>query len=342
MDHLVPTFLPQVQHQDNAHSKRIYTIQATTNLIVSGSADGSIRVWSKRQAALTLPPLISPNQQASILAVAVSEELDIVLGGNSLGNITIWRLSNGVLLHTQGCHKEAVLAISLDKSTVVTTSRDQTALVWDLETEPCGMHLRHTLRGHSMAVLSARLSEQYIYTSSGDKTFRLWDRDSGSLVRDVAQNASANQFQLIESTIVLCACTDNTVRLSNIESGTDLACLQGHTNVVRAVEVIEKADSRADSKSSIDYLQVASASYDGTIRIWAIHHKESIPWTCLRILSFSDMVLTPLPSLSRHAMETSLATGTVEVHRVMDMALDGRFLYCCGEAAEIVCWHLPE
>lgn len=331
MDHLVPTFLPQAQHHDNAHSKRIYAIQASPDFIVSGSADGSIRVWSNRQGTLTLPPLISPNQQASIIAVIVSEELDIILGGNSLGDVIIWRLSSGLFLHTQRCHQDAILSISLDKSTIVTTSRDQTALVWKLETESsCSMNLRHKLLGHSIAVLNAQLSEQFIYTSSGNKTFRLWDRDSGSLVKEVAQNASANQFQLVESTVVLCACTDSTVRLSDIESGTDLACLQGHTNVVRAVEIISKANSP-------DYLQVASASYDGTVRIWAIHYKESIPWTCLCILPFSDIVRTPLPSLSGH-----LAAGGMDVHRVMDMVLDRGSLYCCGEAAEIICWHLPE
>jgi F-box and WD-40 domain protein 1/11 len=98
----------------DGHTARIYALQQSARYVVSGSADGSVRIWPKTDTHPALPPLHG-DPQAAIVTVEVSEELDIVVGGDSRGNITVWRLSDGTHLQTQSAHDDTVLALALDK-----------------------------------------------------------------------------------------------------------------------------------------------------------------------------------------------------------------------------------
>jgi F-box and WD-40 domain protein 1/11 len=170
------------------------------------------------------------------VTVEVSEELDIVVGGDTRGNITVWRVSDGAQLRTQSAHDDTVLALALDKATLVSASRDQCAKVWNVDLQPFSLQLRHTLLGHDKPVLGVQITPSYIYTSSSDHTVRIWSQKSGKHVRSLEPVASIVAFKIRETTagtLLLGTCTDSTARLYNVETGAELACLEGHTNIVR-------------------------------------------------------------------------------------------------------------
>lgn len=327
-------YLPTRDHQSAAHTKPIYAISASANYIVSSSADGSIRVWSKERGDLALDPLLGSCPGAGSRAIVLSEELDVVVGSDSKGNINVWRLSDGQHLQTQQAHQDGVLALTLEATTLVSTSRDQSAIVWELTTGHDTQHSlqrRHTLQGLTAAVLAAYLSHDCIFASSGDKTLWIWNRRSGDLIKTIRMGASIAHLEVIENTgsrQVIAACTDSTIRLYDVEEEVELACLYGHTNVVRSVCVL-----RAKEGNNLPrHIQIASASYDGTVRVWSVQQEPPFAYQCLYQLSFSDAVRTPLPFFDKQTARTTL--------RIVDMLVDNTCLYRCGEGAEVICWSL--
>jgi WD40 repeat protein len=144
-----------------------------------------------------------------------------------------------------------------------------------------------------MAVLAVQLSNSRIYTSSGDKSVRIWDTHSGKLIHKLEGLTSIARFQVKEDASdaerLIGACTDGTVRLYNTETGAELACLKGHTNVVSSVEFLDP------DVADTGHIGVASASYDGTVRLWTILEEPIFSWKCVSEFSFSDVVVTPRP-----------------------------------------------
>jgi F-box and WD-40 domain protein 1/11 len=215
--------------------------------------------------------------------------------------------------------------------------------------EEVELELRHTLSGHAMNVAAAQISldGRYMYTASGDRSLRIWDLESGTCVKKLDGVASMLQFQLIQGgrgTTVLGACTDSTVRLYkiNMEDGTCTvkSCLEGHMNVVRSVKIF--GDFRGRRGAGKDW-KIVSVSYDGTVKIWGRteEKEESLGWECVKTLSFSDEVLTPFTVLNHQEVTDEGFVNVKHVpSKVLDVQVDGTWVYCCGEGAEILAWEL--
>lgn len=122
--------IPRADRRDDAHTNRIYSLRATPNFLVTGSYDRTVRVWSKSDRALALPPLTG--HQSSVLVVEVSEELDLVCSGDGLGQVFLWSLSNGNLLSKANAHDVSVFSFSREARNLVSTSRDKTAKLWQI------------------------------------------------------------------------------------------------------------------------------------------------------------------------------------------------------------------
>ncbi|KAH4601726.1 hypothetical protein HBI68_141940 [Parastagonospora nodorum] len=350
------SFLLSLDRPNNLHAAPVLALRVSANYVVTGGADTSVRVWLKSNGNLTIPALLG-DPKASFKTVEVSEELGLVFGGDGKGNITVWRLSDGKLLLVQSAHKDTVLSLALDKNTLISTSRDQVAKVWELETTD-GLHstrlqLSHTLQGHTMAVLDAKAANNRIYTSSGDRSIRIWDKHSGNLIRELEGVASITCFQLRKNAAgteqLVGACTDGTIRIYNTETGAELACLEGHTNVVSSVQPL-KEDSAGDGT-----IYVASASYDGRVRLWKLPEGDLSSGKCVTQLSFTDAVVTPLslpgslkanndpvdPAREEERQRRDLERqGEMLVHRVFAMQVSEGYLYCGGEGAHVVAWNL--
>jgi WD40 repeat protein len=331
-------YVPRLDDPSPTHSARVLALQVSANYIVSSSVDYSVRVWSKRDRVLALPPLFG-HPKATIKAVEISEELGLVFGGDHRGNIVAWRLSDGERLLVHPAHSDIVLALALDKTTLASTSRDQSAKVWQIQIEMpelCILQLQHNLLGHNQAVLAVQLSSHSIYTSSGNKDLRIWDRLSGTLLKSLECLASAASFQVrhdATGTQLIGAYTDGMVRVYDLDKGVEVACLEGHTGPVCSVKLVDAGLAGSTS----EYPRIASASYDGTIRLWARQQGSQFSWEIVDILSFSDAVISPVPTLPQ--ARSTIQEGK-NVYRAADIAVCGHYLYCCGEGSHIVVWHL--
>ena len=95
------------------------------------------------------------------------------------GEVTIWDVSTGNVLHRWRAHDDAIhgLALSPDGALLATGSYDQQIKIWNAST---AAEIR-TLKGHNGAVfgLAFRPDGAILASASADRTIKLWDVQSG-------------------------------------------------------------------------------------------------------------------------------------------------------------------
>jgi|GEM_PF-3654699 WD40 repeat protein len=122
-----------------------------------------------------------------IYSVKFSPDETMVLEGSDK-DARIWSVEGNNLLDTLRGHTDRVFSVgySPDGKMAVTSSRDMTAIIWDVSGVKNGIAGRaiHTLKGHTGFVSSACFSPDgtEVLTASQDKTIKLWDATTGELL----------------------------------------------------------------------------------------------------------------------------------------------------------------
>ena len=122
------------------------------------------------------------------LAVAFSPDGLLATGGED-GSVQLHRddadSQTFNFLSSETGHTDHVHCVLFSSSspTLVSGSRDHTAIVWNFKQ---GLEAIHTLTGHTRNVMAAIfLSDSTIATCSTDETIRIWSSDTGECVREL-------------------------------------------------------------------------------------------------------------------------------------------------------------
>ena len=172
--------------------------------------------------------------------------------GRSFCRLTLW-------------HDGAVNAASFspDGRTVVTTSWDRTARLWDAES---GKELLRLTHDAEVWAASFSPDGRTVATASDDKTARLWDAAGGNELHRLAHDGPvyAVSFSPDGRTLVT-ASRDGTARVWDVAGGTELYRL-------RHEDAVWGASFSPDGRT------IATASRDGTARLWDAAGKELRPF----------------------------------------------------------------
>ncbi len=149
--------------------------------IVSGSEDGTVRVWdlARREERLVLR-----GHQGPVHAAAFSPDGARIVSGSEDGTVRLWNAATGAELLVAGGHEGPVSAagFSSDGARIVSGSEDGTVRVWDAAD---GEDLL-ALRDHRSGVTAAAFSPDGAWITSGadDRTVRAWvvGKDDAALV----------------------------------------------------------------------------------------------------------------------------------------------------------------
>src|SRR5580704_15544124 len=145
---------------------------------------------------------------------------------------------------------------SPDGASVVTSSWDGTARVWNAHTGA----VTATLSGHKFWVNSAAFSPDggRVATASWDKTARVWDAKTGAVLATLAGHSDRVNGAAFspDGSRAVTASFDTTARIWNAETGAALATLSGHTTWVWSAAF------------SPDGTRVVTVSDDKTARLW--------------------------------------------------------------------------
>lgn len=224
-------------------------------------------------------------------AVVFTPDSTRLLSGGQDTRIAVLDVRTGELVGELLGHEKVVndLAVATDGTTVVSASSDRTVRVWDLASS----RQTHVLEGHRDAVIAVALAPdgQEAITGGYDGRIRRWNLRDGTCVDE--QRSPLKRIAAVVWT------TDGT---RTLEAG------QGPMVVVRDTSghVTTELDTEAPAVIGLDVAPdgqlLATAGYDGTVKLWHAH-----TWELIRQLRVSDRANAVAFSRGGHLLAAAAA-----------------------------------
>lgn len=249
------------------HELDVRGVTAVSNdIIVSGSRDGTARLWDLQYKLDTLSNgeicFTSPTSSFvnAVQHVPLGEELLVAVGGKDavvyLTDIhdSFAKPGDDFGKYQLVGHQGNVCSLNYYGGYLVSGSWDCTAKVWDLAT----FTVKYDLVGHSASVWDVQVvdAEQNIFlTCSADRTIRKWQGDKeigrfqghNDVIRKLLVLPGGNKF--------VSASNDCTLKVWDLHSGHVLQTLHGHDSFVYDLALLSNGD-------------IVSTAEDRTVRIW--------------------------------------------------------------------------
>lgn len=291
----------QLQPLDSGNARRlacerdpgdfVYTASVTRDerFVAVGCYRGRVLVW---ELAAPDRPKHDYTHRVSdpitVTALAFSGDGQYLASGDARGAVHVWTLgprapgiagegtasTRAPVVHNDRSPIRALGFHPADSRFLVTAGDDARAVVWELDLvnhrlkpQAPGQKVRWSLR-HERPVIAARFaprldSPRQLLTVS-DKTVRIWADDGLDSRRghdDFVREANASD----DGELLVTAGADGTARLWSTRAGGSVAILRGHRGGV------SKAIFAPATPGDEDTVRIATASDDGTVRIWRIN-----------------------------------------------------------------------
>ena len=204
-----------------------------------------------------------------ILTVTFSPNGQILVTGDTNGEISLWLVATGKKLANWQAHQDWIrsIAFSPDSTILASGSKDKTIKLWNTNNYQC----LQTLKGHTDEVWSVVFSPQELKLASGsnDKTVRIWNLETkeSRIFEQHTQQVQSVAFSF-DGTKLASGSEDKTIRIWDMNTGKCERVLAEHTGRVWSVAFHPHN------------LTLASSSDDQTIRLWDINKGK-----CLHILN---------------------------------------------------------
>ncbi|MGB7273541.1 MAG: DnaJ domain-containing protein, partial [Geitlerinemataceae cyanobacterium] len=248
-------------------------LSPTQHTIVSGSSDGSIKIWDRIRG--NLKQILNGHTDA-VRSVKISSDGKFLVSGSVDRTLRIWSLDRSQTLQTLTGHSGCVTSVDLssDDRTIASGSTDRTVKLWDLQTG----ELRRTLTGHSSTVLSISIAPngKTIATASSNEVI-IWEIQTGECIQDLAGNSpvifSPDGYRLVTGDL------QNNLRIwqQSVRKKDDRSVLFGKwwkalgVNIDASLEEVKLAYRRLarlyhpdlnPSKEAIERMQALNKAYD--------------------------------------------------------------------------------
>jgi WD40 repeat protein len=241
---------------------RAVALSADGKRAVSGSIDGTVRVWDLEG---NQPPRVLEGHTDWVFAVALSADGRRAVSGSADNTLRIWYLEGEQSPRILEGHTDKVYAVALsaDGNCAVSGSADHTLRVWDLEGNKPPLILNGYTREISAVALSAE--GRRVVFGSDDYTVRVWDLEGNEPPRILEGNMDWFNAVLTLATDgkrAVSGSRDSMLRVWDLEGNEPPRVLEGHTVMVNAVALT------ADGKYAI------SGSCDKTLRVWNLEGNQ--------------------------------------------------------------------
>ncbi|MBP7961458.1 MAG: WD40 repeat domain-containing protein [Caldilineaceae bacterium] len=252
--------------------------------LATASLDGYMRLWDAENGNLVFESAAG-HQGEAVNGLAYSPNGQLLATGGDDNNVTVWRIldRSAVPQLTLLGHTDGIYDVAFhpSKPLLASVSRDKTTRIWDISEDAAATSPKLTLYGHTDTIFDVSFSTngRCLATASLDRTVKLWDTDSGRL----------------------------------------LQTLSGHDADVFGVTFLPESGIPEEAPTQLCGLELATASSDGTIRIWNIAASgEQQP-----LVGHTDAVETVVYSPD----ETLLATGGSDGAAIFWDSKSGKLLF---------------
>jgi F-box and WD-40 domain protein 1/11 len=335
--------LPHPSHPEDVHADAVYGVHLQGDHLVSVSADHTARVWDLKTQRLLYPPLVGYTGSITAVQFDAAAHADVVITGDTVGNVMIWRFSTGEAVKTiTKAHNGTVLSLHFDQRYLVTGGKDGKAKLWNRQ--PLDVNhidipafaarpnegdqyqeysLLTTFDDHTAAVNAVRLRGNVLVSGSGDRTMCIWNLQTGKILHKVNIHQRGIACLQYNGRFIVSGSTDESIRIYDIDQEMEIACLKGHTDLVRSVQAV--FDNNGNVKT------IFSGSYDGSIRIW-----EQVPgsqeWHTLHQIRLDGFQTSGDGHSDKDADRFS--------NRVFSVDIDAKRFVCSGQGPMIRVWDL--
>jgi WD40 repeat protein len=229
-------------------------ITAYGSEIVSGSSDGTMRVWDAASGVEATEPFLA--HKGGVQSVALNNGSRIVSGGND-GTVRVWVSVDDMAVGEAAWVRS--VALSADESRIASGGDDGRVRVRDAAGVAADVA---PIKGHESQVASLAASADWSRVVSGgyDGTVRVWNADSGAAVGEPLRGHEdwvISVATTADGTRVVSLGLQGTVWAWDIVSGTAAAkSMDVDRRRVRSVAV------------SVDGSHIYSGHEDGRVRVW--------------------------------------------------------------------------
>uniref|UniRef100_A0A8C5GL95 F-box/WD repeat-containing protein 7-like n=1 Tax=Gouania willdenowi TaxID=441366 RepID=A0A8C5GL95_GOUWI len=242
------------------HDDHVITcLQFSGNLIVSGSDDNTLKVWSAVTGkCLRTLSGHSGGVWCSQMAVAT------VISGSTDRTLRVWDAESGECTHTLYGHASTVRCMHLHGNRVVSGSRDTTLRVWDVSTGRC----EHVLTGHVAAVRCVQYDGRRVVSGGYDCMVKVWDPETEACLHTLQGHTNRVYSLQFDGVLVVSGSLDTSIRVW--DANTASQSLVGVSSSGGCVQTLTGPNKHGSAVTCLQFCRglVLSSSDDGTVKLW--------------------------------------------------------------------------
>lgn len=231
-----------------------------SQMLASASDDKTVRVWNTQTNRVLR---ILTGHTHHVTSVDYNFKGNLIVSGSADENVRIWDVKQSKCLRILAAHSDPVSAVQFapDGTMIGSASHDGLIRLWDTRTGQCLKTLVGTTKS---PVLHVRFSPngKYMLASTMDGCLRLWEYMRDKCVKTYFMKEGSEEFKYSSASVFLddpapMVCQGmgkHSIGIWDVQKKVLVDELTGHTGEVLCVSAFGS--------------RLASASIDGTVRIW--------------------------------------------------------------------------